>query len=287
MLDDSQHSAGISTSEISAAILETFHSPAYRPPIAPSVALELHELTRKNDSTFAQLEHLLARDPMLAARVLRVARSSAMAGNATIHSLKDAAVRLGLRNLSDLFLETALSSKVFRARGYEAPMEALLAHSVAVARAARLIAPNVDIDPDKAFLYGLLHDIGFAAAMLVVADKQANKPWTAKDMNNPIAMSRVFEAISEIHAPMSATVAKLWGMSEEMQLALGSHHGTLDGAGLTREAALLIVAESVVSPTPLALETPTSAMVVANAVFGLQLTSAAIEGSLTGMACGA
>src|ERR1035437_715688 len=65
---------------VSGGLRAIFGSPGYKPPILPSVALEIHDLSCRPDIDTEKLVALLERDPMLAAHVLRVANSPIFRG---------------------------------------------------------------------------------------------------------------------------------------------------------------------------------------------------------------
>lgn len=262
---------GVFAEDLPAMIVATFQSPDYKPPIAPSVALDLHRAVSKPNVQFADLEPLLRRDPMLAGRVLRIAQSSALAGRSRISSLKDAAVRLGLAQLANLFLETSLSAKLFRAPGFDQAMEELLAHSVAVARAARILAPQAKMNADHAFLCGLLHDIGFVAALIALAEGQAKRTLPQ------VPVERALPAVESMHAQAGGIIAKLWGLPEDVRVAIENHHRFVNERHeVFREGALLIVAESIAPQLRPPLHQPTPPQMLARAALALGLDGASV-----------
>ena len=121
--------------ELTERLLEHFRAPAYQPPTLPRVAMELMELTRKSDVSMAEVVALCEQDAMVAARVIQVAESAAYRTAAPVRSLHDAAMRLGMRTLADVFLEVSFRMRMFRAPGFSAWMDAVGKHSVATARA--------------------------------------------------------------------------------------------------------------------------------------------------------
>ena len=155
--------------EISERLKATFHSPDYVPPVLPAAAVEVHRLTQTQDVKIEQILAALEKDPLLAARVVKVA-SSPVYGGKPLQSLSEAVMRLGMRHLGDVVWEVALNMRVFRSKAYEAPMEAVRRHSVACAHVARCIAKLTPVPLEYAFLCGLLHDVG-AAAVPGVGDR--------------------------------------------------------------------------------------------------------------------
>jgi HD-like signal output (HDOD) protein len=122
-------------SSLHVSLLRLFASPAYE----PAVALEIVRLSQRADISFDHVGSVLERDPVLAAKVLSLALSAPFASRSPILSLKQAMVRLGLRELRDLVLEAALHLRVFRAPGYDALMARLSLHSTTTAYLTRAL----------------------------------------------------------------------------------------------------------------------------------------------------
>jgi len=198
-------------------------SPAYRPPLLPTVALEIHDLSHRPDVDADQLVALLEQDAVLAAQVLRVAGSPAYGGWSTSDpSLKQAVVRLGLHNLASVVWEVAMTMRVFRSVHYAEIMEEIRLHSTVCAYLCRLLASRKGMATESAFMCGLLHDIGMAATLLVMAGRPREEP--------PIAAAVLDEIFLEIHQEVSGMVARLWKLPAEVCTVLAHHHeGDVDG----------------------------------------------------------
>ena len=191
-----------------------FRDPRYRPPLPPSVAMEVMALSKKPSADAAHIAALFEKDPLLAARVLQLARAP-MYGAAAIHTMKDAVVRLGGRVLYDLVLEAALTAQVFKSPRFSGWMERIRRHSVAVAHGARAVARSTAVDAEHAFLAGLVHDVG-AAAVLIVAEGLPDV--------TPQALAM---AMKELHLEAGALVSLAWQMPEAVQYVVSHHHSVV------------------------------------------------------------
>ena len=231
--------------EITSRVQKTFASPGYRPPMLPAVALEVIEMSQKTDVDFERVVRLLEKDPVLAAKVLSIAQSAAYATRTPILSLRTAVVRLGLKTLRDIVLEAALHLKVFRVPGFEPAMARLARHSTASAHAIRAVCKRTRIEAEYAFLCGLLHDVGFAAALLALSgDPQLGKaPWEA-----------LAPAVDEVHDEASGLLARLWKLPPQVQRVVAGHHDL--GKDPEPVSAALVVAEQLVWEAGAGLEPP-------------------------------
>lgn len=226
--------------EICERLRATYSAPQYVPPLLPATALEVHRLSQLRDVKLEQVLTTLEKDPLLAARVLKVA-SSPMYGGAPLQSLNTAVLRIGLRELGVVVWEVALTMRVFRSKHYAAPMDAIRRHSTAVAHVSRLVAKLTSIPLEYSFLCGLLHDVGAAALLLLL--EEAGKPGEASEALPDDTLGLV---LASTHAEASALIAKAWKLSEDMQLVLAHHHHVTIAGYAHPTAAIIAVAEALV-----------------------------------------
>jgi HD-like signal output (HDOD) protein len=236
---------------------KTLASPAYRAPVLPSVAMELMRLTRQSQVRLPEVRQVLERDPLLAARVLQLAQSALYSGGVAIRSLDEAITRLGLRTLEELFLQTVLSMRVFRANGYEEPMANLMQHSLVTAHVARQACRLTSLPDEYAFLCGLLHDAGMAAGLLIFADAPAPASGTRPSGGKaaPPPFEEVSFALQVVHEEASAILADTWGLHPEIRTVLGIHHHFKQGNRVHPLAAAVCVADWIASEAGTAMGT--------------------------------
>jgi len=201
---------------VAGKIWATLQAPGYKPPVLPAVALELVQLTANAEVPLAKIRGVIQSEPMLAAQLLGSAQSAYYARGNPITSLDDAIARLGYRVIGDLFLQAALTTRVFRAPGYEVPMQRLRVHSVVCANVARLICRRTGFPDDYAFMCGLLHDVGMAAAIAVLADAPRGASSPSYDV--------VKDAVERIHESATTILGRFWSLPEDVQLVLAHHH---------------------------------------------------------------
>lgn len=232
-VEDADRTLGAFTIE---KLQDVFTTNAYEPPVLPAAAIELLELSRRSNVSFADVRRVMERDPFIAAKVLRTAQSAAYTPTPnSIHSLDDALVRLGLETLSLLFLEITMRLKVFRVPGYEEPMRQLARHSAATAHVARHLARRTAFYDEHIFLCGLLHDVGIAASLIAFTEQ-------ARGQHLP-TFAEVWPVVSEIHSLASETVCRAWRLPSDVILAVGRHHSPLIRAQVHGVAAVLSIAD--------------------------------------------
>lgn len=202
------------------ALEELFNSPNYQPPVLPSIGIELMEVSKKPNVEFKEILALLEKDPLIAGRILKISQSPVYASRAKILSLHDALVRLGLDTVTNIFFEAFLHMKVFRAKGYEAPLDDLRRHSALVAQISRAICRRIGIQHEYAFLVGLLHDIGIAAAVITIGET----------VKRPPPFKTIWPAVDAAHEFASGRLGILWQLPEEVTDVIAHHHNfVVDG----------------------------------------------------------
>lgn len=225
-----------SLTDLERRVLLVFRDPNFRPPVLPATALELMQLSRDPTVDIAKIILLLQKEPLLTARMVRLAESALFAGRQPLQSLQSAVVRLGLTTLSDLFLQEAMNARVFRAPGYDQPMERLRRHSIATAHLSRLVAKRTTVTSDFAFLCGLLHDAGIAAAMVAMAEG-------GRDAKR-IPFETLWPALRSTHEPCIDALGLLWKLPPEVRFVTSHHHHFVVNGQAHMLSAVICIADS-------------------------------------------
>jgi putative nucleotidyltransferase with HDIG domain len=234
--------------ELQQMLLTIFRSPTYRPPVLPSVAIELSDLSRKTTASYDEVVNVLQNDQLIVAGVLKVAQSPMYGGRTPVQSLKEAIQRLGIITLRDIVWQVVAGMRLFRAKGYTEIMERLQAHSVFTACMARVVAARAGIAAEHAFLCGLLHDVGISGTLIALVEGESNVP----------ELSTLLAAVDGMHTQAGGMIAKLWGLSPAIASVIDRHHpSAAEHARAPALTAVLCVAErfadecgySIVEPT--------------------------------------
>jgi HD-like signal output (HDOD) protein len=208
--------------------------PNYTPPMLPKVAVKVLEASSQVNISMRAVVALFEEDPLLAGRVLKVARSASFVADASsVKTLQDAVVRLGLKTVRNIVMEISMGSKVFRVDGYSKPMEALRRHSSCVARVAKIVARQVSLDTDEAFMSGLFHDVGISAALLAL--------WESKKP----PFIQAWSAAVASHEWAGQRVTSEWRLPELVQVVVGMHHASWSNDDRGKMAAAICVADAI------------------------------------------
>jgi diguanylate cyclase (GGDEF)-like protein len=171
-------------------------------PSLPSVALEVLRLCRAPDTRLEELTAVIAYDPALVAKIVRVANSSLFSPSQEITTLSRATMMLGLRTVELMALTFSLVEAVPEKRGGSFDLQSFWHRSLVAAVAGKSLARVLERrDGDEAFLCGLLGNIG----RLVIAH----------------CLPKLYDELLEKVGP--------WPSLEEEEQLLGFHHALVGG----------------------------------------------------------
>lgn len=140
-------------------------------PPSPIVATKLLELLRKPDLTIKELANAVSLDPVISARLMRMANSAFYLQMKQIKSVDRAIIVVGEDVLKNLATEYSLRST---SKTYGVLERKLWENSIGCAVASRMLADRLtDLDKQEAYLAGLQHHIG--KVVMINRDKDLYK----------------------------------------------------------------------------------------------------------------
>lgn len=193
----------------------------------PFVAAEIAQITSSPNFESSTLAGVVARDPALAAKVLRLANSAFYAQYDRVQSLSHAVSRLGYESVRTMALAVALLNE-YRDRegGSGLGRLDLWKHSLATAVLAKELAAARTGEPgelEEIFLAGLLHDIGQAALDDHFHDDYAGIVAAAASAGIPLA--RMEQAGLGIdHTEVARRLLTQWRLPERLMDPIVLHH---------------------------------------------------------------
>jgi putative nucleotidyltransferase with HDIG domain len=209
-------------SAIVSLLRETLRAPNYDPPLLPKVALDLLELSRDPAVDLKKILVLMESEPLIAGKVVSIAQSAFYSRGAPIETLNEAVTRLGIARLTTVFLEAAMKTAIFESDVFEDPMNELRFHSTATAHVARGLCRSLQLPGERAFLCGLLHDIGIAGCFIVLGQ--------LPEEDQPEDFEEIAAAVREVHEEASAVMGQKWRLPWGVQWVVAHHHSfVVDG----------------------------------------------------------
>jgi putative nucleotidyltransferase with HDIG domain len=207
---------------MSAPDLTTLLDGARALPTLPQVVTHILETLNDDNADADSLVQRLNTDPVIVARLLAAANSSAFGLASQVASTRQAILVLGLETVRTITLATALIEQVGNVTsGFDSRQ--LWRHSVGVATCARVIAEQIGRNPETAFSAGLLHDIGQLLMVTVAPDACAEVRirMRQEDVGITAAEHSVF---GYDHAIAGGELARCWRLPEDIVGAIHGHH---------------------------------------------------------------
>jgi HD-like signal output (HDOD) protein len=184
-------------------------------PCFPDVVIRIREALADPEASLAQTVKILGAEPRLAARLLQAANSAALNHSGKpVTDLRAAITRLGHRAVQSSAMAFAVQQLRLAPalRAIAKPLHQLWEESISVASICQVIARRTHVNPDEAFLTGLLHGIGRLYIMVRAVGKQ----------NTLYANPSFVEMVEGWHPAIGKTVLENWGFAEAMSDAVGS-----------------------------------------------------------------
>jgi HD-like signal output (HDOD) protein len=194
----------------------------------PSIKAILEPLLQELDQPIEQQKmsrvvELIAHDNSLAAQCLHMANSPLFGRSQTVQTVRGAVVALGLRRMRDIAISCCVLNMLPWEKMNIDPL-VFWEHSLSCALITRRFAQKIKFDdPEKAYLAGLLHDIGVVLHLWLIPDEFRPVLEAAKQRQVPLhEVER--EMLGFDHADSGRLLADRWNLTPELQEVVCRHH---------------------------------------------------------------
>ena len=181
-------------------------------------------------STAQDLHNVIAHDPALCSRILKVVNSAFYGLPRQIGSINRAIVLLGLNAVKNIAIAASLT-KLFRGGDLCPRFSArgLWIHSMATGAGSKLICDQLKLGlPDEAFLAGLIHDIGLMVQMQAMREKliRVFDEMRFNADGQPLTDMRQIEqaVMGADHCAFGAGLCEAWKFPKSFSYVAGYHH---------------------------------------------------------------
>ncbi|HEV8317172.1 MAG TPA: HDOD domain-containing protein [Vicinamibacterales bacterium] len=201
-------------------------------PMLPALAGDVMTLALDPDVSVLRIARVISKEQVLATRVLRLANSAYCAPMQEITTINDAIVRMGTAAVRNVVLAVCFASRLQAANVYGPQGRDLVDHGIGSAYLARLVAERAGLDPDEAFMFGLLHDIGKLVLLKQVRDfiKSGGQAPTPEEID---------AFVRDRHAEVGARILRQWQLPETLIEPVRYHH-TPDAAPTHKDEAAVV-----------------------------------------------
>lgn len=209
----------------------------------PHICTQVMELMKSDTTDISAIGEVIAQDPSLAARLLRLVNSSFYNFPRQVDTLSRAIAIVGLNDLYTLVVAVSAVDSFSRLSNKQVDMESFWRHSLYTAMLSRELGQRGGYPlPERLFVTGLLHDVGLLMICNQIGNLEEDLIRSANgDEDTLQALER--ETYGFDHGELGGEILRAWQLPDSINLAVRHHH-TPDVAGAHQsEASYVWVAD--------------------------------------------
>jgi len=194
----------------------------------PTIPVILRPLLRCLDQPVEQIDvnrivELVSYDKTIAAQCVRMANSALFGRSEPVESVRTAVMNLGMWRVRDLLFSNSLS-QVIPANRWIVDPAVFWRHSLGCALVCRKFAEILGYpDTEKAYLAGLLHDIGILVNSMVAPEEFRTA--FEKATREQIPLDEAEQAtLGFTHSDSGRVLAEAWKITPDLVQAIELHH---------------------------------------------------------------
>ncbi|MDH5445299.1 MAG: HDOD domain-containing protein [Gammaproteobacteria bacterium] len=224
------------------------------------------------DSSAVEIGQLIGEDPALTTRLLKVVNSPMFGFPSRIDTISMAITILGMRQLRDLVLATAVVGQFHTLTDEVVDMETFWCHSVCTGVAAKVIGQHLkDNNSERFFVAGLLHDIGKLVMYVTHPDasKQVIELADDKDLDKSSVEKSIF---GFSHAEVGGELLSHWQLPESLIEPARYHHHPIRATRFATETAAVHIADTIANniQSPISLDDDNPIEAITWPILGLE-----------------
>ena len=193
-------------------------------PVLPVTVTRLMRVTNDPGSSAQDVMETILPDQSLCLTIIKIANSALLGRPQKVDSIKMAVTVLGFNEVQNIALAKAVISSFSNLDKRHKPfVDKFWEHSFFCAMAARIIAEDLRIAPEVAFIGGLIHDIGKLIMLETFKKGYAVEYWMTKHSNQELLHDE-FEAFLFTHDQVGGQLLRKWFFPKNLIAAVANHH---------------------------------------------------------------
>lgn len=205
--------------ELDERLVAIIRSDRVKVPPYPAIAMRMTMLLKRPDYSMAELAALVTSDQALSAAVLRAANSARMRTGSAVTSLSEAVSRVGSNELIRLAFAIGLGKEASKDGVLLDLRRMVWRQAVWSAFMCRELARRWKLDPDAAFLCGLLHDFGRVIALACVEEILVSSGTKIQ-----LSSDRTVQVVEAYHIELGMVMAEKWSLPAMVAEVIRDHH---------------------------------------------------------------
>lgn len=189
----------------------------------PEVYFQAKSVLEDPDAGLDHFANVIAYDPGLSARFLKLANSPVFGFVSRIETVSRAVAVMGMQQAYDIVLATAVARTFGGISTKIIDLQAFWRRSVYCAIVSRLLADRCDVlDSERLFVEGLLRDLGHLLLYLKKPGKVRQAVQKSQESGLPLSMVER-EILGFDYAELGAALLGHWGLPPSLQVAVRYH----------------------------------------------------------------
>ncbi len=209
--------------EISRTVREKIIGEINELPTFPEIIIRIQNLASDPDASVDKISEAFSHDPSLTADILKFSNSAGFFQGKKIEKVSEAVMRIGLKNIS-LMLAAAAAHKILSKRYKK--FEQVWTHSLKTAEYSKNICIKYGKNSikEKAYIAGLLHDIGYI--ILLSTGEDVVNILSEKLSNKKMKISKIIDEayLGLSHADLGWMIAEKWNLPDFISDIIKNHH---------------------------------------------------------------
>lgn len=191
-------------------------------PPSPGSLMRISNLLRDYNASTRKITEAINYEPILVARILRLANSPIYSLERNVTSVQTAIDTVGTKAIYDIVL-MGLASATFSKEIRNSPLaQKIWEHSLAVAMLSREVSQTLGMrGTEEAFTCGLLHDLG---KIILLSNDIEGYTQISIECDESQMLNSETQYFGFNHAEVGSLVARRWGLPEEVCYTILHHH---------------------------------------------------------------
>ncbi len=198
-------------------------------PSLPDVVMRINAMIDDPNVGLQEMGALVAQDPAVTARVLRLANSGYYGLSQQVTNAEQAATVIGARALRNVVMQVSILKRYEHLRNIpDFDLDEVWQHSTLTAQIAQAMAEScykrTGLAPDDFYACGLLHDVGKVVMLEGLDEEYLECVRHARRTAVAVHVSEE-QLLGYTHVDVGALLAQQWQLPDKVAAAIEFHHG--------------------------------------------------------------
>lgn len=223
-------------------------------PSLPEIFYQVKSAIDDSSCSSYEIGKVVDNNPRLNARILKIVNSKFYDLPQAVESVSHALSLIDREQLSDLILSIVVIDQFRSIPKTSLDMKSFWRHSIACGLSARYLAlATGEVNSDRFFVTGLLHDIGCIVMSLKTPFKLLEVSLRNESKGETLHKAE-FEVLGFNHADVGAYLMKTWKLPKAIEESVGFHHNPAAATEFSLEASIIHVAETITNTLDLGFQ---------------------------------